>query len=371
MAEPPDPAADGRDPDSAAALSEPRFGMRRLGLVRCVILTAASMAFVGCGASGAGPVSVASAANVARWSAAAHISRVLDLTSPRGDGSIVVAAAGRLELLPAAGAAQPFATGPTGYANPGGEEPYIALSSGLGGRGSGCSFGRDTLYVLRLSQGPGVTAVDSRGHARRFASLPAGALESGIALDETGRFAHRLLVTSTAGGKTAVYAIDCHGRVSTITRSAPRVEGGIAVAPATFGRFAGDLVAGDEYSGRIYAIAADGSSHTLADSGLPHGPDTGVETAGFLPPGFGAGWSALLADRLTPGNPHPGDDLVLRLGSRTLKAAGVRPGDLLIASEGGARTDAVSCAASCRVRHVADGPAIAHAEGHIVFRPGR
>jgi hypothetical protein len=43
-------------------------------------------------------------------------------------------------------------------------------------------------------------------------------------------------------------------------------------------------------------------------------------------------------------------------------------GDLLDATEGGALADAVSCTmAGCRVRLVAVGPAIAHAEGQIAF----
>ncbi len=142
------------------------------------------------------------------------------------------------------------------------------------------------------------------------------------------------------------------------------------VAPASFGRFAGDLIAPDEHSGRIYAIGPDGRTQLVADSGLPHGADVGVESAGFVPAGFGAGGTALAADRLTPGNPHPGDDVVLRLGAAALNAAGVKPGDLLIAGEGGAQTDAVTCRRTCRVRYVADGPSIAHAEGHIVFTTG-
>jgi len=59
---------------------------------------------------------------------------------------------------------------------------------------------------------------------------------------------------------------------------------------------------------------------------------------------------------------------VLRVRSAALVAAGARAGDLLVATEGGARTDAVSCGAtSCVVRHVADGPSIAHPEGHIAI----
>jgi hypothetical protein len=107
----------------------------------------------------------------------------------------------------------------------------------------------------------------------------------------------------------------------------------------------------------------------VANSGLPHGNDIGVESEGFVPSGSA---DAFMADRLTPGNPHPGDDVVLRLPATALRAAAVRPGDLLVATEGGGLTEAVSCsAAGCRVRLVARGPAVAHIEGHIAFsRPG-
>jgi hypothetical protein len=44
-------------------------------------------------------------------------------------------------------------------------------------------------------------------------------------------------------------------------------------------------------------------------------------------------------------------------------------GDLLIATEGGAKTIDIRCTVTCTVRYVAAGPAIAHAEGHIVFAP--
>jgi hypothetical protein len=241
------------------------------------------------------------------------------------------------------------------------------LSPGGGVAGARCTFGHDTVYALRLRRGPGVTAIDSAGRARRFVTLPAGGLENGIAFDTTGRFGHRLLVTATATGQTTVYATDCRGTVTTLTRSAPKIEGGIAVAPATFGRFAGDLIAPNENSGRIYAIAPDGSAQLLGDSGLPHGQDIGVESLGFVPANFGPGWSALVADRLTPGNRHPGDGVILRIPAASLAGAGVRPGDLLVTTEGGAMTDAVTCGSSCQVRHVADGPAVAHGEGHIAF----
>jgi hypothetical protein len=287
-----------------------------------------------------------------------HASRPLDLAGPRTDGSLVLAAAGRLSLLSASGSVTPFARGPRGYVSPGGEEAYIALSPG------GC-FGADTVYALRLRAGRGVAAIDRNGRVRRFVTLTAPGLIDAVAFDRSGRFGHRMLVTINAGARTTVDAIDCNKTVTAITRSAPQVEGGIAVAPLTFGRFGGDLIAPDEKSGRIYAISPSGASTLVADSGIPHGQDIGVESAGFIPPGVP---DALVADRLTPGNRHPGDDLVLRIPGSSLAAAGARAGDLLVASEGGALTDVVHCTnTGCTARLIADGPSIAHIEGHIAF----
>jgi hypothetical protein len=334
-------------------------------------IAALSTTLAACGSTASERITAVSVASPARWTPAVPIRRVLDLSSPRRDGTIVVATAGHLALLQPSGAVQPFARGRAGYVNPGGEEPYLTLSTGERVASAGCRFPQQTLYVLRLQKGTGVTAVDALGNARDFASLPRNGLENGITFDSTGRFGHRLLVTATNGSKTTVYAIDCRGSVSTLTATAPKLEGGITVAPATFGRFAGDLIAPDENSGRIYAISPNGRSRLLVDSGLAHGGDVGVESAGFVPPGFGAASSVLVADRRTPGNPHPGDDAVLRINGSSLLAAGVRPGDMIVATEGGAQTDAITCTGeSCRVRHIADGPPIAHLEGHVVFTGG-
>jgi hypothetical protein len=206
--------------------------------------------------------------------------------------------------------------------------------------------------------------ISAQGRARRFASLPSGQALSGIAFDGTGRFGYRLLVTAEAHGQTTVYGIGCDGRVARVAAGAPPMEGGIVVAPATFGKFAGDLIAPNETSGRVYAVSPSGQVTLLAESGLPAGGDIGVESAGFVPPGATA---AYLADRLSPGNRHPGDDAILRLSKTALDRAGILAGDLLVGSEGGALTIDVRCAARCTVRYVATGPAIAHAEGHIAF----
>lgn len=301
------------------------------------------------------------AAEIADWTARAHVRGVVDLSAPRPDGAIVVAARGRLFTLTPGAGMRPFAAG---YSAPPGLEPYIALSSGERVADAGCAFPRRSIYALRLAHGDGVTVVGGQGGVRKFVALPKSGLENGIAFDTGGRFEHRLLVTATASGRTTVFAIDCRGRVQILTRTAPRVEGGMEVAPAAFGRFAGDLIAPDEISGNLYALTPSGRSSLVAASGLPDGQDVGVESEGFVPANFR---DALVSDRHTPGNPHPGDDLILGLSRATLMAAGVKPGDLIVAGEGGAETIAVRCSATCRVTHIANGPRIAHIEGHVVF----
>jgi hypothetical protein len=296
---------------------------------------------------------------------------VVDLTGPRRDGSLTVTAGGQLFLLQSSGVLRSFAQGPGGYATDPGAEAYLALARRRRVPGAHCAFRRDDVYALSVNP-PGVVVVDASGQARSFAALAAGTFPNGITFDDVGRFGHRLLVTAGVNGATNVYAIDCRGRVSTVAQQAPRVEGGIAVAPRSFGRFAGQLIAPDEVGGVLVAIDAHGRASTVVDSGLATGGDIGVESAGFVPPRFGAGSAAFLADRGTPGNPHPGTDSILTIAGDALIGAGVRAGDLLVATEGGADTIAVRCHRTCTVRHIADGPAVAHAEGHIVFaRVGR
>ena len=303
----------------------------------------------------------------AHWVRFRHLAGVVDLAGPRGDSSFTVAAAGRLLTLAQAGGLRPFARGPGGYSTAVGPEPYIAMADGARVAGAGCSFPSGMIFALQPGPRPGIIAITPGGRASRFTSLPATATPDGITFDTTGRFGHRLLVTARNHAATTVLAIDCAGEVRTITSQAPAMEGGIAVAPASFGHYGGDLIAPNETTGRVYAIRPDGTVVTLAASGLPHGGDIGVESAGFVPPRFGPGDAAYLADRYSKGNRHPGTNSILRLPGSQLIKAGVRPGDLLVATEGSARTIVVRCASACTVRYIAAGPAVTHAEGHIVF----
>jgi hypothetical protein len=327
---------------------------------RNLALGAATIALAACGGSPAQAGPPPSAA----WALFRHLPGVVDLAGPRRDGSFLVAAAGRLFLLGRGGELSPFARGAGGYLAAAGAEPYLVLAGSEPVRGTRCSFGNDTAFAIAPGARPGVIRISPQGRARLFARLPQRSFLSGIAFDGTGRFGHRLLVTAEFGGRTTVLGIGCDGRVTTAAADVPLVEGGIAVAPATFGRFGGDLIAPNEKNGLVYAVDPSGRVVTLARSGLPAGGDIGVESAGFVPPRAAA---AYLADRLTPGNRHPGDDAILRLSAAQLTRAGIRAGDLLVATEGGASTIDVRCAATCTVRYVAAGPAVAHAEGHVIL----
>ena len=304
----------------------------------------------------------------AHWLSLQHIPAVVDLAGPRQDGRLVLAMRGRLSLLGSSGLVG-FARGKDGYATDRGTEPYLAVAPGTPAGSSQCAFPMGDIYALDPGRAPAVIRIGVRGHASRFASLPKGSFPNGIAFDTTGGFDHRLLVSVAADRSTSIVSIDCRGSVRTLTRRAPRVEGGIVVAPPSFGTFAGDLIAPDEIGGSIYAIGPSGSARIVASSGLPHGGDIGVESEGFVPAGISRRSAAYLADRSVPGNPHPGTNNVLELTGADLLRAGVKPGDLLVATEGGAETLAVECQQTCLVRHIAAGPTATHAEGHIVFAP--
>jgi hypothetical protein len=284
---------------------------------------------------------------------------------------LVVAGSGLLYLVDTAGNVSPFARGPHGYADDAGAEAYLTLSSGREVKGAECAFARDDVFVLRLHAPLGITRVDHQGHATAFANVTGVDSLNGIAFDTIGKFGLRLLASGPSRGKTAIVAIDCKGKVDFITHSAPVVEGGLAVAPKGFGAFAGDLIAPDELSGKIYAIGPDGTVRVVALSGLPSGPDTGVESLGFVPRGFTRNGEVYYSDRATPGNPHPGTDSLLRLSASALVAAGVRAGDMPGATEGGATMIAVRCSATCHVVTVVATPSTSHGEGHIAFTTRR
>jgi hypothetical protein len=328
---------------------------------------AVAVALAGCAAAPRPPAAAPRPAPLLHWSRLAHLTGVVDFAGPAADGSLTVAAGSSLFILSRSGALTPFARGPGGYVDTTGSEAYIATTGNDPVAGAGCSFQAGMTFALRLGSHPGLTLISANGQARPFANLPAGLRPGGITWDAVGSFGHRLLVIDRGPVHTAVLAVDCAGGVHTIAAQGPRMEGGITVAPASFGRYGGDLIGPDEVSGRVYAIAPDGNVVTLIDPRLPVGGDIGVESTGFVPPGFAPGAFAYLADHSEPDAKFKGTDSILRLPGRELIAAGARPGDLLVATEGGARTVLVHCTRACTVRYIGIGLAPSHAEGHIVF----
>lgn len=115
-----------------------------------------------------------------------------------------------------------------------------------------------------------------------------------------------------------------------------------------------------------------GGTRLVAESGLPAGGDIGVEGIGFVPHGLGPDGAAYFADLGgQAGSPTHGTDSVLVLRGKDLSRARLRAGELVAATESGARTIAIRCSSRCTVRRVAVGPAATHGEGHVTFVPER
>jgi hypothetical protein len=331
------------------------FGGRFIGATGCVLLVASVLAVPG----SAGVPEL-------RWRPLLHVPTIVDVVGPRADGQLVLSTRRGLLLVRPGRPATEFARGPAGYVAAGGE-PYIALAPARRLPNARCSFKRDDVFALDTDSTPGVVRIGRTGQAVRLIDFPADAFPSGIAFDLVGRFGYRLLVTAVVAGKTTLYAIDCLGGRTVVARDAPRVEGGIAVAPSSFGRFGGDLIAPDEHSGRILAFSPTGAVQLVAKSRVAAGADIGVEGVGFVPSGFSRTGSAYFSDLGAPGSPTEGTDSLLALGGSDLVRAGVRAGDLVAATEAGARTISVRCTRRCTVRRIGEGPAATHGEGHITF----
>ena len=321
----------------------------------CTSLLASSVALTASATPGAG-----------KWRVVAKAPGIVDVVGPRTDGRLVLSTHGGLFVMRPPGRPCPMPAGPRATrVRPG--EPYLTLGSGRRVSGAGCAFRRDVIFALDPGATPGIVRIDRSGRSSRFADLPAGAFPAGIAIDTVGLFGYRILVTSFASGTTTLYAFDCRGRARVVATGAPHVEGGIAVAPRTFGRFGGKLIAADEVTGRIYAFGAGGGVRLVVKSGLPAGGDIGTEAVGFVPPKLGRHGAGYLADLGSPGSPTSGSDSLLIFAGTGLSRANLHPGELIVATEAGAKTLAVRCARLCTVRRVTDGPAVTHAEGHITF----
>jgi hypothetical protein len=307
----------------------------------------------------------------ADWQPWAHLTGAYDVVESAPAGALVAAAHDGLWNIDVHANLSKVARGPSGFALKDNSESYIAVVPRLH-VSTGCDFTPGDTFILVLSWPQGLIRVDSAGHAGRFVTFNNVDGLGGITVDTAGMFDHRLLVTAAKNNKTVLFAVDCAARVTTLTTIGPPVEGGLQVAPRTFGAFAGDLIAPDGVADHIWAFAPDGSVRLVAQTGFATGADTGVESLGFLPPHFiEDGGAAYVADRRTPDNPLAGTDTIWRFTSDALSRAGVADGDLLLAAEGEGYTARVRCAATCSVLVLGEAANESHMEGHIAFVRGK
>jgi hypothetical protein len=269
---------------------------------------------------------------------------VVDVVGPRPDGTLVAAAGGRLHLVdPGTGSVTPFGSAAASH---------IAMAPGRDVAGSGCRFEAGEIYALE--QGA-ISRVSLDGASSRFVEPPAVDRLTGIAFDVEGRFGNQLLVAGRKAGRTVLFSIDCRGRLRTLTENAPPMEGGMEVAPQLFGNHGGDLLGADENSGDVVFIRYDGTSGVLIRPELPAGPDIGIGSVGFTPPGFiGRGGTAYVA----------GTDALWRVTAESFSQVRIDENDLIVTSAAGGKTAVVRCRATCRTFPFGDA-AGAQINGHV------
>ena len=304
----------------------------------------------------------------ATWESWVSIPGATDVDGPRSDGQLLVMGSAALYLVDSTGNVQSFARGPGGYHDDPGLEAYVAVSHGEHVGVAGCDFGKDDTYILRVHVPMGVTRVSADGgDTGPLANSTGAQVLGGIAFDTGGGFDHRLLVLGINSTNSTLTAVDCMGQTQLITAALPPLEGQMAIAPAGFGQFADNLIIPDE-TGRVLAVAPDGSIRTVVGRPLPAGVDVTLGGLGFVPPGFMAhGGYAYHANHGSTVSNSSASDGIYRVSAGALLAAGVQDGDLLAVAEDGGAMISVHCESSCRAVRVIAGNPAAHVEGHVAF----
>ena len=266
------------------------------------------------------PVDGASAASSGgRWRPLLEVPKIVDAVGSRTDGRLVLSTVRGLFLIRPGGRVEAFATGAGGYAASSGE-PYIALAPER---------------RLPATNPPSNATTSSRSTQTRGQESPGSRVRAAL----------------------RVYSIF------------PR-EPSRRASPALFRTLRRRADPPNETTGRIYAFAPTGNVRLVVKSGLRAGGDIGVEGLGFVPAGLGSRSAAYFSDLGAPGAPTEGTNNLLVLRGQDLKRAGLRAGELVASTEAGAITISVRSARRCSVRHVADGRAGTHSEGHLTFVPG-
>jgi len=160
----------------------------------------------------------------------------------------------RLVKVNTSGSVQPFATSFTGVG-----EVYVAVSPGQAGFPAGDLF---------LCSGDSIYEVDSSGAAAKLVSTPAkGTTINFLAFDSDGSWGFLLYALGTGG---QLWGIDSNGRASLVTNLGNNLTPeGIAIAPSTFGKFAGDMLVSMEGSHSVVAIPRSNPSNFTTVANFP------------------------------------------------------------------------------------------------------
>ncbi len=160
----------------------------------------------------------------------------------------------RLVKVGTDGSVQPFATSFSGQG-----EVYVAVSSGQAG------FPAGEFY---LCSGDSIYEVDPAGTPPRLFSTPSkGTTINFLAFDTDGAWGFLLYALGTAG---QIWSIDSSGKASLVANLGDKLTPeGIAIAPSTFGNFAGDMVVSIEGNHKVVAIPKTNPSNVITLATFP------------------------------------------------------------------------------------------------------
>jgi hypothetical protein len=130
------------------------------------------------------------------------------------------------------------------------QEKYLAMAPS---QSAAAGFTPRDVFV---TQGAEVYKATPPGPLALFATIPCNVTDhTGITFDHVGTFGFNMIVTCETGG---VFQIDRTGTVTPIADTGAHLEGP-AVAPLSFGRFGGQILAADEFINQVHAIKNDGT----------------------------------------------------------------------------------------------------------------
>ncbi len=140
------------------------------------------------------------------------------------------------------------------------DEAYIALSDGRAGFPPGQLFVSSNRTIYEFNpEGTEYTA---------FSSPPGASRIGYLAFDMLGAWGYQLLATDDNG---LVWTIASNGTARVVTQFAPdQKPESVAVAPASFGRFAGCLFVGLEYASRVVALPPNDPRHPVNVTQVPN-----------------------------------------------------------------------------------------------------